>query len=63
MKRFWSEGEDASSEVASERSHALAQACQELAYLNYTPRLRYTHEDQIYYSRTRSMARVPFVFN
>ena len=24
-----------------------------LAYLNYTPRLRYTHEDQIHYSRTR----------
>ena len=30
-----------------------------LAYLNYTPRLRYTHEDQIHYSRTRSVARVP----
>ena len=30
-----------------------------LAYLNYTPRLRYTHEDQIHYSRTRCMARVP----
>ena len=31
MKRFWSEGGDASSEVASERSHVLAKACQELA--------------------------------
>ena len=30
-----------------------------LAYLNYTPRLRYTHEDQIHYSRTRYVARVP----
>ena len=30
-----------------------------LAYLNYTPRLRYTHEDQIHYSRTRCVARAP----
>ena len=30
-----------------------------LAYLNYTPRLRYTHEDQIHYSRTRYVARAP----
>ena len=29
-----------------------------LAYLNYTPRLRYTHEDQIHYSRTWFVARV-----
>ena len=30
-----------------------------LAYLNYTPQLRYKNEDQIHYSRTRSVARVP----
>jgi len=30
-----------------------------LAYLNYTPRLRYKHEDQIHYSRTRFVARAP----
>ena len=29
------------------------------AYLHYTPQLRYKNEDQIHYSRTRSVTRAP----